>query len=212
MPRPITTLHDGYLRCPSKGTVGILADARRQPGIGGVAEIPEKELRVGEINHAIAVYIAPRNIAVVGKHHGRIQAIQQHIQHIKGIDLAIAVHIPQNPARSDFHSRTAMRCNHNVHLIISHPKSRVHIGDQARARNRQPINRPICFHSGRIERMGVMLPQRKVSRQSRAPRRRECWQRQRKMPGLVRGRTDEPTQVGPIKQPHLHPSRWLPRR
>ena len=37
-------------------------------------------------------------------------------------------------------------------------------------------------------------------------------QRQRKMPGLVCGRADEPAQIGPIKQPHLHAGRGLPGR
>ena len=69
------------------------ADARRQRGIGWIAEVAEKEHRVGYINHAIAVDIATRNIAVVGKHNGRIHVIQQHIQHIENIDLTIAVHI-----------------------------------------------------------------------------------------------------------------------
>ena len=70
----------------------------------------------------------------------------------------------------------------------------------------------IGYDSGRIKRIGVILPQGKVGRQNRAPSRRECSQRQREMPSLVRGRADEPAQIGPIKQPHLHPSRWLPGR
>ena len=32
------------------------------------------------------------------------------------------------------------------------------------------------------------------------------------MPGLVRRRVNKPTQIGQIKQPHLHTHRWLPRR
>ena len=63
----------------------------------------------------------------------------------------------------------------------------------------------------RIERIGIILPQRKVSRQSRAPVRRERSQRQRKMPTLVRGGADESAQISQIKQPHLHPNGWLPR-
>ena len=70
----------------------------------------------------------------------------------------------------------------------------------------------VGYDRGRIERIGVILPQGKMSRQSRPPSRRKRSQRQREMPTLVRGRADEPAQIGPIKQPHLHPSRGLPGR
>ena len=43
----------------------------------------------------------------------------------------------------------------------------------------------------------------KIGRQSCTSYRRECLQRQREMPSLVRGRADEPAQVGQIEQPHL---------
>jgi len=40
----------------------------------------------------------------------------------------------------------------------------------------------------------------------------ERLQRQRKKTGFVRGRADEPAQIGQIKQPHLNANGWLPRR
>ena len=70
------------------------ADTRRQRRIGWIAEVSEKQHRIGYIDQAIAVYIATGNIAVVGQYNGRIQAIHYHEQSIGHIDLAIAVHIP----------------------------------------------------------------------------------------------------------------------
>ena len=67
------------------------------------------------------------------------------------------------------------------------------------ARRRQMIGND----GGGIERVGVILPKGKIGRQHRTPCRRERLQRQREMPGFVRGRADEPTQVGQIEQPHL---------
>ena len=72
---------------------------------------------------AIAIDIATGNIAVVGQHNGRIHAIQQHKQHIEHIDLAIAVHIAQNPIlqrsfiRALLYSSTTM-----IHLINLPPE------------------------------------------------------------------------------------------
>ena len=42
-----------------------LADPRRQRGIGRIGDILDKEQGVGYIDHAIAVYIAEGNVAVV---------------------------------------------------------------------------------------------------------------------------------------------------
>ena len=63
---------------------------------------------------------------------------------------------------------------------------------------------------GRIERVGVILPQCKAIWQGTA--RRKCLQRQRKIPSLVRGCADELAHISQIKQPHLHSSRRPPGR
>ena len=98
--------------------------------MGRIADVPGKEHGVGEIDRTILIYIAEGNVAVVGKNNRRISAVQQHIQHIGAIDLAIVVHIPQNTVRNALHTRNALvPFDHNRGSINPHSKDRGHIRD-----------------------------------------------------------------------------------